>query len=121
MNMREGEIVFFFFSSRRRHTRSKRDWSSDVCSSDLIDIRSGLSSGMAGSAVREDPADSVDELERPERLGEVLGRADREPGLLVALALVRRQHHDGDVLGARLGLELTADVEAIRPGSHVDV
>src|SRR5437868_14066044 len=27
--------IFFFFSSRRRHTRSKRDWSSDVCSSDL--------------------------------------------------------------------------------------
>src|SRR5699024_11369945 len=27
--------VSFFFSSRRRHTRSKRDWSSDVCSSDL--------------------------------------------------------------------------------------
>src|SRR5699024_5804681 len=27
----------FFFSSRRRHTRSKRDWSSDVCSSDLSD------------------------------------------------------------------------------------
>src|SRR3989440_8105853 len=26
---------FFFFSSRRRHTRSDRDWSSDVCSSDL--------------------------------------------------------------------------------------
>src|SRR5258707_6583704 len=28
--------VFFFFSSRRRHTRYWRDWSSDVCSSDLI-------------------------------------------------------------------------------------
>src|SRR5699024_11842346 len=28
-------LVEFFFSSRRRHTRSKRDWSSDVCSSDL--------------------------------------------------------------------------------------
>src|SRR3712207_7208192 len=27
--------VFFFFSSRRRHTRYWRDWSSDVCSSDL--------------------------------------------------------------------------------------
>src|SRR5699024_12216194 len=27
----------FFISSRRRHTRSKRDWSSDVCSSDLLD------------------------------------------------------------------------------------
>src|SRR5207247_8194577 len=37
--------VFFFFSSRRRHTRSTRDWSSDVCSSDLsaITIFSGLS------------------------------------------------------------------------------
>src|SRR2546422_5802938 len=29
-------IFFFFFSSRRRHTRCSRDWSSDVCSSDLI-------------------------------------------------------------------------------------
>src|SRR5437868_14526686 len=30
-----GMCFVFFFSSRRRHTRSKRDWSSDVCSSDL--------------------------------------------------------------------------------------
>src|SRR5215510_15595116 len=29
-------IFFFFFSSRRRHTRWPRDWSSDVCSSDLV-------------------------------------------------------------------------------------
>src|SRR5206468_4636939 len=28
-------FCMFFFSSRRRHTRSDRDWSSDVCSSDL--------------------------------------------------------------------------------------
>src|SRR5699024_2964007 len=28
--------LIFFFSSRRRHTISKRDWSSDVCSSDLV-------------------------------------------------------------------------------------
>src|SRR6266550_8319831 len=28
-------VCFFFFSSRRRHTRCSRDWSSDVCSSDL--------------------------------------------------------------------------------------
>src|SRR5690606_40090775 len=28
--------IYFFFSSRRRHTRFSRDWSSDVCSSDLI-------------------------------------------------------------------------------------
>src|SRR5699024_5029501 len=31
------------FSSRRRHTRSKRDWSSDVCSSDLADIGTQIS------------------------------------------------------------------------------
>src|SRR5205807_6417547 len=30
-------ILFFFFSSRRRHTRLQGDWSSDVCSSDLLD------------------------------------------------------------------------------------
>src|SRR3712207_8989103 len=30
-------MVIFFFSSRRRHTRYWRDWSSDVCSSDLVD------------------------------------------------------------------------------------
>src|SRR5690606_40093121 len=29
------ELTHFFFSSRRRHTRFSRDWSSDVCSSDL--------------------------------------------------------------------------------------
>src|SRR5215217_980998 len=29
-------LFFFFFSSRRRHTRYWRDWSSDVCSSDLV-------------------------------------------------------------------------------------
>src|SRR5699024_11339100 len=33
------------FSSRRRHTRSKRDWSSDVCSSDLGGSSGGSSSG----------------------------------------------------------------------------
>src|SRR2546422_1633281 len=32
-------LFFFFFSSRRRHTRCSRDWSSDVCSSDLRPAR----------------------------------------------------------------------------------
>src|SRR5882762_4648500 len=32
---------FFFFSSRRRHTRFKCDWSSDVCSSDLLGLTDG--------------------------------------------------------------------------------
>src|SRR5687768_18378891 len=35
-------FFFFFFSSRRRHTRCSRDWSSDVCSSDLgLDLKPG--------------------------------------------------------------------------------
>src|SRR5690606_40825269 len=33
-------FFFFFFSSRRRHTRFSRDWSSDVCSSDLFSLKS---------------------------------------------------------------------------------
>src|SRR5690606_39531446 len=33
--------MLFFFSSRRRHTRFSRDWSSDVCSSDLWDAQTG--------------------------------------------------------------------------------
>src|SRR2546422_532852 len=35
---------FFFFSSRRRHTRCSRDWSSDVCSSDLgcVDVETRI-------------------------------------------------------------------------------
>src|SRR5699024_11467522 len=44
-------VLLFFFSSRRRHTRSKRDWSSDVCSSDLEAYR-GFSSVTAWRAGR---------------------------------------------------------------------
>src|SRR5437016_10539198 len=35
---RTNKTLFFFFSSRRRHTRLVSDWSSDVCSSDLVSI-----------------------------------------------------------------------------------
>src|SRR3989442_5170237 len=35
-------VYFFFFSSRRRHTRCGRDWSSDVCSSDLLPVEAGV-------------------------------------------------------------------------------
>src|SRR5699024_11904289 len=38
-------IDLFFFSSRRRHTSSKRDWSSDVCSSDLFEDHNHVSGG----------------------------------------------------------------------------
>src|SRR6266498_4561189 len=54
-------LLFFFFSSRRRHTRCGHDWSSDVCSSDLLygryeggaleDYRSWADSAASGDAV----------------------------------------------------------------------
>src|SRR5947209_20443597 len=50
-------VLFFFFSSRRRHTRYWRDWSSDVCSSDLLadrarDQRGGLAVGAEAHVPR---------------------------------------------------------------------
>src|SRR2546429_2749556 len=44
-------MFFFFFSSRRRHTRCSRDWSSDVCSSDLVRLqRAGVNVGTSTQA-----------------------------------------------------------------------
>src|SRR5437868_5735981 len=52
--------LIFFFSSRRRHTRSKRDWSSDVCSSDLAPHGTARrpSDGTGPSGSRRRPADA---------------------------------------------------------------
>src|SRR5256885_6512575 len=53
-------LSFFFFSSRRRHTRLQGDWSSDVCSSDLkaVDAKTGsalwkfkVGSGVVGNPI----------------------------------------------------------------------
>src|SRR5258706_7624076 len=41
-------LVFFFFSSRRRHTRLVSDWSSDVCSSDLLEPAESADGGEPG-------------------------------------------------------------------------
>src|SRR5690554_7392917 len=44
-------LFFFFFSSRRRHTRCGRDWSSDVCSSDLG--KSGYGIGSFDTEIKQ--------------------------------------------------------------------
>src|SRR5947209_16690599 len=46
-------VITFFFSSRRRHTRYCRDWSSDVCSSDLASIMNRKPSGTPDYAAPE--------------------------------------------------------------------
>src|SRR6267378_5824876 len=74
--------VLYFFSSRRRHTRSLRDWSSDVCSSDL-----GGAAGAAPAGVAEGGGSRVSTHSRPERvaqmvqqlLGEIFARGMRDP------------------------------------------
>src|SRR5690606_39489790 len=62
-------VRFIFFSSRRRHTRFSRDWSSDVCSSDLL-----MGMGMAWNnslAVAEGflPGSSMEFLRTPKFRG----------------------------------------------------
>src|SRR3989449_6981544 len=58
-------FFFFFFSSRRRHTRCSRDWSSDVCSSDLTRQRFRMALDFAGESVRD--VDAVIENLDPRR------------------------------------------------------
>src|SRR6266498_2509393 len=65
----------FFFSSRRRHTRCGRDWSSDVCSSDLLEawmppgahtileLGGGLGSGTAAALERLVAAGRLDDVD----------------------------------------------------------
>src|SRR5256885_3359289 len=49
--MGEVRMLFFFFSSRRRHTRLQGDWSSDVCSSDLSSPTPSMPATSATCAV----------------------------------------------------------------------
>src|SRR5437867_9173515 len=52
--MRTIAVAYFFFSSRRRHTRSYGDWSSDVCSSDLATTRQNRKE-TAVASLRSEP------------------------------------------------------------------
>src|SRR3712207_8870377 len=81
-------MYFFFFSSRRRHTRYWRDWSSDVCSSDLLRdphgvARPGLLDRLVGLFEQGD-----DRLLVRDRDAEAL---DLEPGQLVEPLLERSE------------------------------
>src|SRR5690606_39812725 len=62
-------FYFFFFSSRRRHTRFSRDWSSDVCSSDLerliqlgAHVTEGLGAGSQPEVGRAAAEECIDEI-----------------------------------------------------------
>src|SRR3984885_511885 len=71
-------LVFCFFSSRRRHTRCGRDWSSDVCSSDLLRPGSDRRSQVVGLGRPEAEADAVGYRAHAPRLRQVaLASLDR--------------------------------------------
>src|SRR5256885_6109153 len=76
----------FFFSSRRRHTRLQGDWSSDVCSSDLVELRDDRV-GHRGRAAEHD------DLARPQRADALRRRV----GDRVAV----HQQHRGVLRGGR--------------------
>src|SRR3712207_7160178 len=61
-NKRDILFFFFFFSSRRRHTRYWRDWSSDVCSSDLKVRASYTEVGSPITQVGITPGTITDEM-----------------------------------------------------------
>src|SRR6478672_10235873 len=62
-------MFFFFFSSRRRHTSSDRDWSSDVCSSDLGG-RHEPGESIEETAIREAKEETNFDVELGELIGE---------------------------------------------------
>src|SRR5215203_373700 len=118
-------FFFFFFSSRRRHTRYWRDWSSDVCSSDLDDAatrralprRKRTAGEKAAAAERGEEdvevADLVDQLEGRRALAGddirvVVGWDERQAALggelrpeHVAVVLVAVEVHDLRGVAAR--------------------
>src|SRR5216684_7062295 len=101
-------IFFFFFSSRRRHTRCSRDWSSDVCSSDLAGVVVAEDLGQARDVLRAHPA-----LRVVTRDGDLIGAhwavggSARPPSMLAlrgaaddaAAGLVRAESHCQQVAG----------------------
>src|SRR2546430_3467895 len=55
-------VFFFFFSSRRRHTRFDCDWSSDVCSSDLLSGNVQKGEAAIGERPQADPTVEIGKL-----------------------------------------------------------
>src|SRR5206468_6088736 len=65
----------FFFSSRRRHTRSDRDWSSDVCSSDLDHTRLILISHQINITGQITPVRAICDLARSKEIEAIVDGA----------------------------------------------
>src|SRR5690606_1402239 len=110
---------FFFFSSRRRHTRFSRDWSSDVCSSDLplalAAVRPGrgwwyLGGPQAAAGTAADAAEPHHPRRRMAVAGPLRGGGHRQ------LAVRPTDPPQGQARPARTGLRWVCRVTSRPPG-----
>src|SRR5436309_5374319 len=98
-------LISFFFSSRRRHTRFSRDWSSDVCSSDLLPLEFPQLRSL--SPPRQNLPPLAARLIGRERELEEVQKVLRRPDVRV-LTLIG----PGGVGKTRLALALAAELQA---------
>src|SRR5216684_8810887 len=105
-------FFFFFFSSRRRHTRCSRDWSSDVCSSDLehMDVLGDTREAIAAEKLAVVQAGCVVVLGDPEWAALAYANGAREVAFAgssnLALAVVAAE----SFLGAEVDPHAAQDV-----------
>src|SRR3712207_4603376 len=123
--------MFFFFSSRRRHTRYWRDWSSDVCSSDLD--TGNLLARIPGRGERtillcahldtvgvDGPIEPVVVDGRWENAHEAILGADNKAAIAVILEVARRAAVEGSPVGLEL-LFTVGEEQALLGAKAVDV
>src|SRR5205809_4970145 len=118
----------FFFSGRRRHTRCSRDWSSDVCSSDLL-FFSGF--GVGGGfflarvgVVAARGGGEADFLFRSVNFDALKLEEIQKAGLLCGAGIVSGKNPGGGAFGAgfpdrALALEIEVVQELLAVGGHV--
>src|SRR2546429_1679585 len=97
-------VYMFFFSSRRRHTRCSRDWSSDVCSSDLVN-RYGAADREAVAKAAPTPTPAPKEIQKTfgEQL-EDLADSLEEPAVQEQIRTAKRSEEHTSELQSRLHL-----------------
>src|SRR6267142_7192631 len=102
-------FFLFFFSSRRRHTRLTCDWSSDVCSSDLLNVPEQLEPVHLGHLDVHDDDVRLKPAEQIERRPPVLGRLD---------GVARLQQHPQGLAGTELVVDDQDAPERARGHAH---